>query len=69
MWIQVTSHISFKKAYGLYFRVGLIFTKKTEAPNTQKLPPRENFQAYSIALHVGRSVGMLVTCATYEENT
>ena len=40
--------ISFIKAYGFYFRVGVIFAKKTEAQKKQlKLPPHENFQVYS----------------------
>ena len=40
--------ISFIKAYGFYFRVGVIFAKKTKAWKTRKLPPRENFHVYSI---------------------
>ena len=40
-----TPPISFIKAYGFYFRVGVIFAKKTKA---RKLPPRENFHVYSI---------------------
>ena len=43
-----TTHISFIKAYGFYFRVGVIFTKNTKARKTRKLPPRENFHVYSI---------------------
>ena len=43
-----TSSISFIKAYGFYFRVGVIFAKKTKARKTRKLPPRENFHVYSI---------------------
>ena len=42
-----TTHISFKKAYGFYFRVGVIFAKMTKARKTRKLPPRENFHVYS----------------------
>ena len=43
-----TDHISFIKAYGFNFRVGVIFAKKTKARKTRKLPPRENFYVYSI---------------------
>ena len=43
-----TTHISFIKAYGFYFRVGVIFAKKTKARKTRKLPPRENFHVYSM---------------------
>ena len=32
--------ISFIKAYGFYFRLGVIFAKKTKARKKQKLPPR-----------------------------
>ena len=42
-----TSPIFFIKAYGFYFRVGVIFAKKTKARKTRKLPPRENFHVYS----------------------
>ena len=31
--------ICFIKAYGFYFRVGVIFAKKTKARKTRKLPP------------------------------
>ena len=34
-----TTPISFIKAYGFYFRVGVIFAKKTKGQNTGKLPP------------------------------
>ena len=44
-----TTPISFIKAYGFYFRVGVIFAKKTRSRKTRKLPPRENFHVYSIA--------------------
>ena len=44
-----TTPISFIKAYEFYFRVGLIFAKKTKARKTRKLPPHENFNVYSIA--------------------
>ena len=37
--------ISFINAYGFYFRVGVIFAKKTKA---RKITPRENFHVYSI---------------------
>ena len=40
------SPISFIKAYGFYFRVGVIFAKKTKEQKTSKLPPRENFHVY-----------------------
>ena len=43
-----TTNISFIKAYGFYFRVGVIFAKKTKARKTRKLPPRENYHVYSI---------------------
>ena len=43
--------ISFIKAYGFYFRVGVIFAKKTKARKTRKLPPRENVHVYSIRLY------------------
>ena len=39
--------ICFIKAYGFYFRVGVIFAKKTKARKTRKLPPREKFHVYS----------------------
>ena len=39
--------ISFLKAYGFYFRVGVIFAKKTKSRKTRKLPPRVNFHVYS----------------------
>ena len=45
-----TTPISFIKAFGFYFRVGVIFAKKTKARKTRKLPPRENFHVYSIRL-------------------
>ena len=38
-----TAPISFIKAYGFYFCVGVIFAKKTKAWKTRKIPPRENF--------------------------
>ena len=38
-----TTPISFIKAYGFYFRVGVIFSKKTKAQKTRKLPVSENF--------------------------
>ena len=43
-----TSPISFIKGYVFYFRVGVIFAKKTTARKTRKLPPHENFHVYSI---------------------
>ena len=39
------AYISFIKAYGFYFRVGVIFAKKTK---TRKLSPREKFHFYSM---------------------
>ena len=39
--------ISFIKACGFYFRVGVIFAKNTKARKTRKLPPRVNFHVYS----------------------
>ena len=47
-----TAHISFIKAYGFNFRVGVIFAKKTKAQQTRKLPPHENFHVYSNAMFV-----------------
>ena len=51
--------ISFIKAYGFYFRVVVIFAKKTK---TRKFPPRENFHVYStfglISLSVVRECGI-----------
>ena len=43
-----TTPFSFIKSYGFYFRVGVIFAKKTKAQKSRKLPPRENFHVYSI---------------------
>ena len=43
-----TTPISFIKVYGFYFRVGVIFAKKTEARKKRKLPPHENFHVYSM---------------------
>ena len=37
--------ISFIKAYGFYFRAGVILAKKTK---TRKLPPPGNFNVYSV---------------------
>ena len=58
-----TTHISFIKAGGFYFRVGVIFAMKTKARNTQKLPPRENFHVYSIkrVAHVEVRLGYCLT--------
>ena len=39
-----TTNIYFIKAYGFYFRVGVIFAKKTKARKTRKLPPTRKFQ-------------------------
>ena len=41
-----TTPISFIKAYGFYFPVGVIFATKTRL---RKLPPRENVHVYSIS--------------------
>ena len=43
-----TTPISFTTTYGFYFRVGVIYAKKTKAWKTRKLPPHENFHVYSI---------------------
>ena len=43
-----TTPIPFIKTYGFYFRVGVIFMKKTKARKTWKLPPCENFHVYSM---------------------
>ena len=40
--------ICFIKAFGFYFRTGVIFAKKTKARKTRILTPRENFHVYSI---------------------
>ena len=45
-----STHISFIKTYGFYFRVGVIFAKKTKSRKSRKLPPRENFHVYSTFL-------------------
>ena len=42
--------ISFIKAHGFYFCVGVIFAKKTKAQETRKLPPRENVHIYNIQI-------------------
>ena len=42
-----TTPFSFISSYGFYFRVGVIFAKKTKSRKTRKLPPRENFHVYS----------------------
>ena len=42
--------ISVIKAYGFYFRLGVIFVKKTKARKMRKLSPRENFNVYSSCL-------------------
>ena len=45
--------ISFVKAYGFYFCVGVIFVKKTKVQkNTQKLPPRKNVHVYSKYMYI-----------------
>ena len=36
------------KSYGFYFHAGEIFAKKAILRKTQKLPPCENFNVYSI---------------------
>ena len=38
-----TTHISFIKAYGFYFRVGVIFAKKTKARKMWKITPTRKF--------------------------
>ena len=43
-----TTHISFIKACGFYFRVGVTFAMKAKARKARKLPPRENFHVYSM---------------------
>ena len=42
-----STHIFFINAYGFYFRVGVIFAKKTKSRKTRKLPPCEYFHVYS----------------------
>ena len=44
---QGTTPISFREAYGFYFRAGIIFAKNAKAQKTRKLPPRKNFHVYS----------------------
>ena len=68
--------ISFIKAYGFYFRVGVIFAKKPKARKTRKLPPRENFHVYSIGnfsrreilakMTLGRCVKFSLTFSTFD---
>ena len=55
-----TTPISFIKAYGFYFRVGVIFAKKTKARKTRKLPPRENFHVNSTAFELGEGSRWLI---------
>ena len=43
-----TTPTSFIKAFGFYFRAGVIFAKKTKARKTRKLPPRKEFHVYNI---------------------
>ena len=38
-----TTPVSFIKAYGFYFHVGVIFAKKTKARKMQKLPSTRKF--------------------------
>ena len=49
MWgnFHETTPISFINAYGFYFRLGVIFAKKTKARKTRKLPSRQNYHVYS----------------------
>ena len=47
-----STHISFIKANGFYFRVGVIFAKKTKSRKPRKLPPRENFHVYSSKMRI-----------------
>ena len=42
-----TTPVSFIKARGFYFRVGVIFAMKTKARKTRKFPPLENFHVYN----------------------
>ena len=42
-----STQISFIQAYRFYFRVGVIFAKKTKGRKTRKLLPCENFHVYS----------------------
>ena len=53
-----TTPISFIKAYGFYFRVGVNFAKKAKGWKMQKLHPRENFHVYSIRIKLGTHVFM-----------
>ena len=39
---------SFIKAYGFYFRMGVIFARKTKVGKMRKYRPSENFHVYSI---------------------
>ena len=47
-YLHDTTPNSFIKAYGFYFRVGVIFAKKTKTRKARKLSPRENFHVYSM---------------------
>ena len=61
--------ISFIKAYGLHFRVGVIFAKKTKAQKTRKVRQRENFHVYSITY--SKPINCLspdLTCLTSSNN-
>ena len=50
------------KGIWVYFRVGVIFAKKTKAQKTWKLPPSENFHVYSsISAHRHK-----LHCLTFE---
>ena len=53
------------KGYGFYFRVGVIFAKKTTVRKTRKLPPHENFHVYSITNRILYTKDSNVTNTTY----
>ena len=57
-----TTPFSFIKTYRFYFRVGVIFTKKTKARKTRKLPPHENFHIYS-----NNVIGLYISCVLAEK--
>ena len=61
-----TAPIFFIRAYGFYFRVGVIFAKKRKARKTRKLPPRENFHVYSIWNNLPLNIRKASTPGTFK---
>ena len=64
-----TTPISFVKAYGFYFLLGIIFAKKTKAWKNAKLPPREIFHVYSIIFHFSCASGFSGEYCDFEAAT